>query len=77
MNKARRQKLQNIIDTLEEQRMQMNYVQYDEQEAYDNLPENIQDSDRGSDMNDNINDLESAVSDLEEIISNLQSIVDR
>lgn len=77
MNKARRQKLQNIIDTLEEQRMQMNYVQYDEQEAYDNLPENIQDSDRGSDMYDNINDLESAVSDLEEIISNLQNIVDR
>ena len=77
MNKARRKMLQDIIDELDAQREQIEAVQKEEQEAYDNLPESIQDSERGEAMSGNVDDLESAASDLEDIISNLQDILER
>jgi hypothetical protein len=43
MNKARRKQLQSII-------IQLNDVTTEEQEAYDNLPESIQDSAKGQEM---------------------------
>lgn len=77
MNKERRKMLQDIIDKLDEQRLEIESVQEEEQEAYDNLPESIQYSERGETMSENIDELESAVSDLEDIISTLQEIVER
>ena len=77
MNKARRKMLQGIIDELDAQREQLEAVQEGEQEAYDNLPDSIQDTERGETMSENASDLEQAASDLEDIIGTLQEIVER
>ena len=77
MNKARRQWLQSVINALEEQKGEIESIQYEEQEAYDNLPENLNDTERANNMYENIDDMEAAASDLEDIISNLQDIVER
>ena len=48
----------------------------EEQEAFDNMPESLQDSERGQTMYENIDNLESATSDLEDVIMNLQEIIE-
>ena len=77
MNKARRKMLQDIIDELDAQREQIEAVQMEEQDAYDNLPESIQYSERGETMSENASDLEQATSDLEDVISTLQEVLER
>lgn len=44
MNKARRNKLQELIEQLETIKEELEMVQEEEQEAYDNLPESLQSS---------------------------------
>jgi hypothetical protein len=77
MNKARRKWLESIIDVLTEQKDQIELVVEEEQEAYDNLPESIQYSERGEAMSDTVSDLEYAASDLEDILETLQEIIER
>ena len=77
MNKARRKWLQSVIDALEEQKCEIDNIAEEEQEAYDNMPEGLQEAERGQTIYENISDLESASSDLEDIISNLQEILER
>jgi hypothetical protein len=77
MNAKRRKLIETIIDILEQQRDEIDYVASDEQEAFDNMPEGLQYSERGDTMQENIDDLESASSDLDDIISNLNDILDR
>lgn len=77
MNKARRKWLQSVIDALEEQKGELESIQEEEQEAFDNMPEGLQDSDRGQTIYENIDTLESAASNLEDIISELQEVLER
>ena len=76
MNKDRRRTLQDIINILDEQKSAIESVCEEEQEAFDNLPEGIQDSERGEIMEGNVSDLEQASCDLDEIISRLQEVID-
>jgi len=76
MNKQRRKWLQDIIDALENQKQEIESLTMEEQEAFDNMPESLQDSERGQTMSDNIDNLESATSDLEDVIMNLQEIIE-
>jgi len=46
----------------------------DEQDAYDNMPENLQGSDRGMESEEAQESLESAIEALEEAISYLEDI---
>ena len=50
MNKTRRKILEGIIEVLQEQKTAIESVCEEEQEAYDNLPENIQETDKGETM---------------------------
>lgn len=52
MNKNRRKRLQEIKDGLLEVSENLRLLQDEEQEAFDNLPESIQNSDRGAQMED-------------------------
>ena len=67
MNKARRKRIDEIQEKLSEMKDLIDEVLSEEQEAYDNLPESIQDSERGEAMQTAIDSLESAVSSCEEI----------
>ena len=77
MNKTRRKMLQDIIDQLEQQRESLEAVSEEEQEAFDNMPESLQYSEKGEAIQENASDMEQAASDLEDIISTLQDILER
>lgn len=77
MNKARRKWLEDVIANLESQKEELEGIQSEEQEAVDNMPESLQETERYEIMSENADDLDSAVSDLEDIISNLQEVLER
>lgn len=76
MNKARRKKLGEIIDQLENLREDLDAVASEEREAYDNLPESLQESDRGCAMEEAADELEDICSELEELRQRIESVVD-
>lgn len=77
MNKQRRNAIERVIDTLTNMQSELDNIREEEQDAYDNLPEGIQDSERGESMYENIDTLETAYNDLDDIISNLQELIER
>lgn len=74
MNKERRKVLSNAIELLETAK---SYVEDayalvetckdDEEECYDNLPEGIQESERGEALQENVDDLDNIYMELESI----------
>ena len=62
MNKQRRNKIQKAIDLLDE-------VITDEQDAYDNMLENLQESEKSESMDEGLDTLDEAKGLLEELIS--------
>lgn len=77
MKKSRRQWLKNVIETLEAAKNELDNLYTEEEEAYKNMPYNLQDSVYGVTLYYNANDLEQASQDLEDIITNLQKITER
>jgi len=61
MNNRRRNKIQAALDILEE-------AKFDEQEAFDNLPESFQYGEKGERMEEAMNYLDDAISSLEEAV---------
>lgn len=80
MNNKRRKKIKTIIKTLEATQKLNNYnfiesikdeienILYEEEDAYDNMPENLQYSMRGEESNDAIDSLQEAIDALDEAI---------
>lgn len=60
MNKERRDRLSDVIASLEEAKDLLEDVKNDEQDAFDNLPVGLQCSERGSKMEDYIELMEDA-----------------
>lgn len=77
MNKQRRKWLEEIVGRLETAKDEIDSVAEEEREAYENLPEGIQESERGEAMCENADDLEQASSDLDDLIQNLNEILER
>lgn len=77
MNNARRNALSNAIELLEKVKEVIEDVYCEEEEAYDNMPESLQDSERGEAMCDNIDILSSLPDDIDEIIESLQEVIER
>lgn len=69
MNNTRRKQIQEIIDKLEELKSDVEMLKDEEQEAFDNLPEGIQASERGEAM-------ETAAYNLEEAYDYMDSVID-
>lgn len=86
MNNERRKQLKaiakqlgTIADNLEDQQILLEQVYDDESEAFDNMPESLQESDRGIEMEEGIAVLEeqkdavaTMVDDIRDIIETLQ-----
>ena len=73
MNKSRRTQIDRILERIEDLLSDIDLVREEEQEAYDNMPESFQDSERGELMYDAIDNLESAYGSLEEVQDYLNS----
>lgn len=74
MNKQRRDKIRDIRKNLEGCKENLQKVLDEEQNTFDNMPENLQCSLRGSESEDAIDTLESCIDDLENIIKELIGI---
>lgn len=75
MNKERRERLQRISGLICEARELLETVRDDEQEAFDNMPENLQGSERGEQMEEWICTMEEAIDSLSDIEDNIDDIV--
>lgn len=74
MNAKRRKKLKEVINTIESALGSLEDMAADEQEAYSNLPEPIQCSERGEQMEINISYLEDASIILGDVIETLGEV---
>lgn len=74
MNKLRRKQIAEAIDLIEQAREILESVKDDEQEAFGNMPESLQSSERGEAMEEYIYTLESFLDELD--TDELQGIVD-
>ena len=72
MNNTRRKSIQKIYDRLEELMQDIEALQEEEQDAFDNMPESLQDSERGQTMTEAIDNLESAASCAQEALDYLE-----
>ncbi len=77
MNKQNRKDIEKLIDKLDEVKTEIEFMQEDEESKYDNLPEGIQDSEKGDAMQEAIEYLGYAVDSIDEAIDNLQTVVDQ
>lgn len=75
MNAARRKKIQKAIEMIADARAMLEEAKDEEQDAFDNMPESIQYSERGETMEEYIDSLEEAISSLEDVEELEDSIV--
>lgn len=71
MNKERRNRINKVIEQLEVLKDEIADIGMEEEEAYDNLPEGIQESDRGEAMQEAVDNLEIAGDTFDDIIEYL------
>lgn len=74
MNAARRKELIKAIDLIEQAKEIISAVAEEEREAYDNIPEGLQESEMGEKMNETADDLEYV---LDEVVDTIQEIIER
>ena len=76
MNKERRERLEEIHQRLLEIVGEIEEIAGEEEEAYDNLPDGIQDSERGQKMSDNVDTLYSILSSMESIDDEIEQVLE-
>ena len=75
MNNARRKELRLAISKIEILEGEITAVSEEEQECYQNLPEGIQDGERGEKMDENCQELDEIVSELEDLRNRIEEII--
>ena len=76
MNADRRKRIQEIIDQLTDIQTDAEAIRDEEQEAYDNLPENLQGSERGEAMSEAADNLDSAYNSIDEVLEYLNAAIE-
>lgn len=72
MNKTRRAKLNAVINALAALKSDVELLQEEEQEAFDNLPESIQETDRGEAIQDAADSMSDAADLIDEAMEALE-----
>lgn len=76
MNRYRRSILKTIVESLSKISEELRDVIDEETDAYENMPDNLKDGERGSSSSDAIDYLEDASSSLDDIIDTIKEAVD-
>ncbi len=66
--------IESMVSTLNEAKEAVDKVKDEEQEAFDNLSENLQTGDRGQRMEEIINELDTASSDIGDLVDKLGTL---
>jgi hypothetical protein len=72
LNADRRKRLELIMNKISDLSSDLEVIQEEEQEAYDNLPESLQNSERGENMSTAIDAIDNAKGSLGEAISSIE-----
>jgi hypothetical protein len=75
MNKTRRQQLKKWLEEMEIIKSKLEAICSDEEEYFDNIPENLQSSERAGDSEEAIEQMNEAVFSIEDAISIIEEIV--
>jgi molecular chaperone GrpE (heat shock protein) len=73
MNKTRRAALADLQNKIDELKADVETYRDEETEYYENMPEGLQDGDRGSDSQTAIDNLEDVISNLEDALSSIEA----
>lgn len=76
MNKERRKELNRAHQMVSEANSIVKSVCDDEQDAFDNMPEGLQQGERGEKMEENVQLLDEAVDTLENVFSDLSEMME-
>ncbi len=76
MNKDRRKQLQDCIAKLDEVQNEVDCLKDDEQEYYDNMPEGLQQGEKGQKSEECCSALDEAVSDIQSAIENISEAIE-
>lgn len=76
MNRYRRSVLKTIVESLSKINEELRDVIDEETDAYENMPDNLKDGERGSSSSDAIDYLEDASSSLDDIIDTINEAID-
>ena len=81
MNNKTRKELNKIADKytaiatiIEDLKTELEYIQEEEQEKYDNLPEQLQDTERGNALYESVESIEELVNRLDDLATELYDI---
>ena len=75
MNNERRKALRRWNKRAEELKYELEGILWDEQNYYDNIPENLQFSERAEASEEAINQIEDAIDDLNDVIEAIDDII--
>lgn len=75
MNKPRRKRIEAIIAKLEELHSEIDAILEEEQEAFDNLPESLQMSEKGAAMEEAIDNIEYAKDYVVDVMESLEEVI--
>lgn len=76
MNRTRRAKLNALINALNDLKSDVELLQEEEQEAFDNLPESIQETERGESMQDAADSMSDAMDLIDEAVEALETAME-
>lgn len=74
MNKQRREKIRELRNEIQWCKDKLQIILDEEQDYFDNMPENLQGSMRGSDSEDAIDTMTECIDELDEVIKELLGI---
>lgn len=74
MNMKRRKKLESVAERIAELSEELEMIQAEEQEYYDNVPENLQSSQRYEDSEEAIGMMETAIDYLNDAVDELEDL---
>ena len=77
MNATRRKQLKQAAELLSQAQSIIESVRDDEQDAYDNLPEGIQESERGDTMYENIETLNTMLEDIAGLFDSIDELTEQ
>lgn len=75
MNKSRRKRLEDVVDLLSRANEILTEVRDEEYDAYDNLPEGLQESEKGETLYENYETLDSQADAIDEAIDEINNII--
>ena len=69
MNKFRRAQLSEIVGKLEVLKEELEELMGEERECFENLPESLQESEKGQQYEENADDLENLIESIQDVIN--------